>query len=111
GAGAHTLHFSGTDDGPGTHTVFVFQRAFKNVGDDLHVAVRMRSEPLSGSDTVFVDHAQGPEAHVPRVVVRVEGERVVGVQPSMIRVAALVSMTNCNHDYKSIGTGRRRQPG
>jgi hypothetical protein len=35
----------------------VLQRAFEDVRDDLHVAVRVPAEALAGGDAILVDHA------------------------------------------------------
>jgi hypothetical protein len=44
--------------------------------------MRMRSKAFPGLNTIVVDHAQGPKAHVLRVVVVTKGESVVRVEPA-----------------------------
>ena len=41
GARAHALDFAGPDDAAAAAGILVLQRAFQNVGDDLHVAMGM----------------------------------------------------------------------
>src|SRR5262245_20414437 len=83
-AGAHALDLAGQDDRARSHAVFVLEGALKNVRDDLHVAMGMRSESLRWSDAVFIDDSQGAKPHVLWVVIPIEGERVIGIQPPVI---------------------------
>jgi hypothetical protein len=71
--------------------------AVEHVADDLHVAVAVRAEALPGRDPVLVDHAQRAEAHVRRVVVAGERERVVRLQPAVVGEAALVAAAQGQH--------------
>ena len=89
GAGAHALHVADVDDGTGAQAVFVPQRAFQHVGDDLHVAMRMRTEALSRRDAVFVDHPQGAIAHEAGIDVLAERKRVAAVEPADFRLEPL----------------------
>src|SRR5690348_6716353 len=63
-------------------------RAVEDVGDDLHVAMRVRREALTRRHAVVVDHAQRAKAHVVRVAVFAEGKRVPAVEPVEARAAA-----------------------
>jgi hypothetical protein len=54
----------------------VFQRAAQNIGDDFHVAVRMRAKAAAARDGVVVDHPQRAETHVTVVVVIGKRKRV-----------------------------------
>ena len=87
GAGAHALDVARPDDRAGAHAVLVLERALEHVGDDLHVAVRVGAEPAARRDAIFVDHAQRAEAHVRRIVVVGERERVVRCRASRGRRA------------------------
>ena len=69
GAGGHVLNFAGADDAAVAHGILVFQRAAQDIGDDFHVAVRMRAETATARNGVVVDHAQRAESHVVRVVI------------------------------------------
>jgi hypothetical protein len=75
-AGAHHLHVARADDRTVTHRVAVFERAGKDVGEDLHVLVRMRVEALAGLNDVIVDHPQVGETHLLRIVIAGEGKGV-----------------------------------
>ena len=63
--------------------------AAEDVGEDFGVPVIVRGEAGAGSDAVFVQDAQATEGGVLRGVIGREGEGMVGIQPSMVCVAAL----------------------
>src|SRR5688572_27470577 len=86
-AGRHALDVSRTYHGSIPHAVLVLQCPLKDIGNDLHVAVSMHWEATTGAHEVLVDYAQIAETHVPRVVVLVERERVISVEPTMIEMA------------------------
>jgi hypothetical protein len=52
--------------------------------------VTVLTEALARRHAVFVDHAEVAPAHVRRVVVAGERERVVTLEPAVVRVAAVV---------------------
>src|SRR5215468_5647032 len=95
----HALNFARPDDRAGAHAVFMLQRAFKNVGDDLHITMRMSSESLCRRNAVFVDDTECPKSHVMWIVISVERECVKRIEPSVIKMPALVSMTYFNHGF------------
>src|SRR5262245_52881533 len=97
GAGAHALHLARSDHRAVAQAIAVLQRAVEHVGDDLHVAVRMRTKPSARRDAVIVDHAQRAEAHVRRVVVLAEGKRVSTVQPWQPGPTPGTSAANVDH--------------
>src|SRR6266700_7273062 len=72
GARRHDLHVARPDHRPGADAVLVLERTFENVGDDLHVAVPVRTEALTGAHPVLVDHAQGSKAHLLWIVIVTE---------------------------------------
>ena len=43
------------------------QRAFDHIGEDLHLAVRMRAEAAARLHQIVVHHAQDAEVALPRV--------------------------------------------
>ena len=57
GPGRHPLNLARPDQRAVSHAVLVLQHSIENVGDDLHVAVRMRVEALPRLDEILVDHA------------------------------------------------------
>src|SRR6185312_12815332 len=95
GAGGHVLQFTGLDDAPVAHGVFMRKLPAEHVGDDFHVAVRMRAEAFAGHDEIVVDDAQAAIAHPCRVVVVRETEGVVTVEPAVIGVAPFICFANC----------------
>jgi len=92
GPGTHALYLAGKDHRAGAQAVLVLERAFEDIGDDFHVAVRMRRETFARRHTILVDDAQRGKAHVPRVVIIGEGKRMPGVEPAVIGVAAVLSL-------------------
>ncbi len=56
-------------------------------------------KPAPGVDAVVVDHAQAAEAHVPRVVVLAERERVAAVEPAPVGLAALGGRSDGDHGF------------
>jgi hypothetical protein len=71
--------------------------ARKDVGDNLHLAMAVSAEASAALDCVFVDDAQGAEAHEFGVVVVGEGEGEFGIEPAVVGVAAIGGFTNCKH--------------
>lgn len=66
----------------------VLQGSIENIGDDLHVLVRVGGESPARGYLVVVDHGQGSEVHVLGIEVPSEGETVIAVEPTQIGVAA-----------------------
>ena len=54
-------------------------------------------KPLPGCDAVLVDHAQRPEAHVPRIVIVAERERVPAGEPAELGDSALGRFADLQH--------------
>src|SRR5690349_11809374 len=84
-ARAHALHVAGLDDRAVADTVLVRERALDDVGDDLHVGMAVRAKAGAGDDAILVDHAQGAEAHAPRIMEMTEGEGMPAVEPAHLR--------------------------
>ncbi|GAB1381933.1 hypothetical protein MASR1M50_02510 [Burkholderiales bacterium] len=97
-AGTHALHVARRDALHVAHAVAVRQLALQHVADDLHVAVPMGAEAGAGRDAVLVDDAQVAPAHVGRVVIVGKREAVPAVQPAVVGVAALVGVTDLEHE-------------
>src|SRR5688572_21226978 len=102
-AGAHALHVAGHDGGAVPHGVLVAERALEHVAEDLHVAVAVRAEARARPHAVFVDHAQRAVADVARIVVVGEREAVVGLEPAVPGVAALVAGPQFGHADYALG--------
>ena len=87
---AHELNLARLEHAAVAHAVLVLQRAFEHVAEDLHVAMRMRAETLTGRNAVVIDDTQRPEAHLRRVVIIGKGKAVVRVQPAVVGMSAFV---------------------
>src|SRR5437763_15822258 len=86
-AGAHALPVARADDRASAEGILVLDGALEDVGDDLHVAMRVRRETLATGDAVLVDDAQGTEAHVVAVVIFAEGKRMIIITPAEAELA------------------------
>ena len=87
GAGAHHLDVAGRGAALVAHRILVGDRARADIGDNLHVAVRMRLKAGLRGDPVVVPDPDRAPAHPRRFVIIGEGEMVARVQPAMIGVA------------------------
>src|SRR4051812_36142255 len=97
-AGAHALKLAGTDHPAAAGRVTMFERPLNDIRENLHIVVRVCAEPLTRRDEVFVDDAQTAEARITRIVVTVEGERVVAVKPARLRLTTFCRWSYFNHD-------------
>src|SRR5438067_8968201 len=87
-SGAHLLHIIGTNDRACAHAVLMLKRAFEHVSDDLHVAVTVRGKAVPSLHAVFVDDAKGAKGHEARIVILIEREGVIGIEPAEVEMAA-----------------------
>ena len=71
-AGGHVLEFAGADHAAAACIIPMFQGAFENPRENLHVAVRMHRKTLGRCDHVLIDNAQRTKLHVVGIVVAVE---------------------------------------
>jgi len=53
--GTHHLDFARHNYGTRSHTIFVFERAFQDVGNDFHGAVTMSAKTLRRFDPIVVE--------------------------------------------------------
>ena len=90
GAGAHHLHVARFGAALVAETVLVSDRAFADIGDDLHVGVGMRGKAGVRRDLVVVPDPQGAVAHISGVIMTAEREVVLGLQPAVIGAAEFV---------------------
>ena len=86
-AGAHHLDVAGVGAALVPDRILVGDGAGADIGDDFHVAVRMRREAGLRSDAVVVPDADPAPAHAGRVVIIGEAEMVAGVEPAMVGMA------------------------
>src|SRR5262249_54885627 len=80
-----------------THAVTVCERAFQHVSEDLHIAMAVSSKSRARSDSIFIDHAQIPEAQELGIVIIGKRKRVECVKPAMIRVASVLASADFYH--------------
>src|SRR5258705_11483483 len=99
---AHALRIGASDNRSRAHSVAMFQRSLQNVGYDFHVAMSVGRETVAWLNEIFVDYSKRAKENVLRVVIFTEGECVIGVEPTKIKMAALLSFTN--RDHKSLSS-------
>ena len=97
GSGADALQVAGLEHAFVAHAVAVLKGAAQDVGDDFHVAVRVRAEPATTGDRVVVEDSQAAKTHPLRVVIVCKGERVMRVQPTMVGMPAFFAFPNRYH--------------
>ena len=76
----------------------MLQRAAQDVGDDLHVAMRMQVKPAPARDRVVIDDPQRPESLVVRVVIIGERKRMPRVKPAVVGMAPIFCFANVHHN-------------
>src|SRR6185436_12945922 len=75
----------------------MLQRALENVSNDLHVAMAVHGKASTGGNKIFIDNSQHSKAHVAGIVVLIERECVIGVEPAVVEVSPLLSFSNRDH--------------
>ncbi len=78
----------------------MFEGAAEDIGDDFHIAVGVHAEAFSGHDEVIINDAERAEAHPIGVVIIGEAERMVGIEPAVLGVAAFMGFTDDDHGLK-----------
>lgn len=68
GAGRHALNLTRFNPGPIAQTVAVLELPRQDVGEDLHIAMRVRREAVTWQHPVFVDDPERSESHERRIV-------------------------------------------
>src|SRR3546814_18853353 len=77
--------------------VAVGDGAFPHIGDDFHVAVRVRVEAAAGTDGVVVPDPERADTHPLRIVVVAEAEVMAGGQPVDVEPAETADRTYLDH--------------
>jgi hypothetical protein len=106
GAGGHHLHVAGLGPALVAETILVRDRTFANVGDDLHVRVRVRRKAGARRDHVVIPHAQRAPIDARRIVIIGKGKMVLGIEPAVIGAAKALERTNFDHRLVSPGAAR-----
>src|SRR5262249_20138159 len=83
----HHLDLAGAGATAVAEAVAMADRATADIGDDLHVAMRMRRKAAVRRDMVVVPHSQRAPAVARRIAIIGKGEMVLGVQPAMVGTA------------------------
>src|SRR5260370_34099746 len=86
-AGSHPLHVAGANDRTVAQAVAMLECAGENGSYDFHVAMRVRGKTMGRLDAVLVDDPQAAKALVPRTVILIERERMIGIRPPKVYVA------------------------
>src|SRR6516165_7474572 len=105
GSGAHHLHVAGFGTAFVAKTVLMGDRPFADIGDDLHVGVRVRRKPGSRSDRVVIPYPERTPTHALGVVVVGKREMVLGIEPTMVRSAEAFKGSAFDHRGSPIHRG------
>ncbi len=100
-ARTHHLHVAGFGAAFVAQAVAMGDRAFADIGDDFHVAMRMGRETALRSDLVVVPHAQASPIHPLRIVISGKGEMVARIEPAVIGSAERGKGTQFDHGRTS----------
>lgn len=87
-AGGHPLDVTGGNNSLVAHRIFMLNGTRENIGNDLHVAVRVHAESSSGGDAVLIDNSKRPKMNMRWIVIIGKRKSMVGIEPSMIEMAA-----------------------
>src|SRR3546814_4545197 len=80
GSGRHHLHVARLRPALVAEAVLMADRAFTNIGDDFHVAVRMRRKAGVRGDDIVVPDAKASPVHPVRILVVRKGEMMLGIK-------------------------------
>src|SRR3546814_7444586 len=104
GARRHHLDVAGLGPALVAELVAVGDGAFPHIGDDFHVAVRVRVEAAAGTDGVVVPDPERADTHPLRIVVVAEAEVMAGGQPVDVEpdeTAERTYLDHCRSDRKN----------
>src|SRR6516162_1349410 len=87
GSGTHHLHVAGFGAAVVTEAVLVGDGTLADIGDDLHVGVRVRRKPGVRGDRVVIPYPDRAPAHALGVMVFGKREMVLGVEPAVVGAA------------------------
>ena len=68
-SGTHSLHIARSDGRSIAHGVLVGQLTGQNIADDFHIAMAVSAKAGSSLYAILVDHTQGSELNMLRVIV------------------------------------------
>src|SRR3954453_24133356 len=78
-------------------------RAFTDIGDDLHVAMGMCGKAGVGRDLVVIPDAQRAVAHIAGVVIAGKGKMVFCLQPAVVGAAERCKRSEFDHWDSPLG--------
>ena len=84
GARAHHLDIARLGPALVAQAVLVGNRALADIGDDLHILVRVRRKAALRRDPVIVPHSQRAPVDPRGIVIVREGKVVAGIQPAVV---------------------------
>jgi hypothetical protein len=96
GPSCHPLHLTGTDHRPVAHAVLVLQGPLQDIGENFHVTMPMGGEAGARLHAVLIEHPQLAKAHIAWIVIAIEGERVIAVEPIKLRMPRHMTWSSCN---------------
>ena len=106
GARAHHLDIAGGGPALIAERILVSDRAGPDIGQDFHVAVRVRREARPGGDPVVVPDPDPAPAHPGGVMIAGEGKMVAGVEPAVVGVAERCEGADVDHGRNMGGAAR-----
>src|SRR5690606_7460112 len=109
-AGSHALHVASGNAFAVANAVAVLDDAVEPVGDDFHIAMRVRTETATPHDSVVVDDTQDRNPHAFAVVKLRKRKRVVAVEPIDAGVAATLRCIGDQHGLSPPVAARVRGP-
>jgi len=81
---AHALNISGQNGRPIAERVLVGQGALQDIGDNLHIPMRMRPKSATRGNPVLIYHPKVSKLSVFRIVVVCKGKAMERLQPAMV---------------------------
>ena len=102
GAGTHYLNIAGFGAAFIAHAVLMGNRPLADIGDDFHVAMRVRVKPLPRRDFIIIPNAQPPPIHALSIAVMPEGEMMIGIEPTEIGLAQAFKGTEFDHGFSLV---------
>src|SRR5215475_9238917 len=108
GTCSHPLKLVRTNHSAAARRITVFERSVDDIGENLHVLMRVSTKPLPRPNKVFIDHQQVSEPVVAGIEIPVERECMIAIEPTRPRLTALGGMPY--HDHTSIVTAARHSP-
>jgi hypothetical protein len=104
-AGASTHHLNVACLGPAdiAHAILMRDGTRSDIGDDLHVLMRVGGEAGMRGDDVIVPHPHPAPAHPGGILIVCERKMVMGIEPAVIGVAKLRKRSDLDHILSHIG--------